>query len=149
MLLLDVNLLVYAHRTELPQHPAVAEFVKALLTDERAFGVPQIALSSFVRIVTQRAFHPPSPTSEALDFCAAMTSAPNCIIVQPGERHWAIFDQLCRVTNATGKLVPDAYLAAFAIDRDDEWVTADRDFGKFPGLTWRLLPENRRRTNPR
>lgn len=149
MLLIDVNVLVYAHRSELPQHPSISDFINDLLVEQRPFGIPEIALSSFVRIVTQRAFHPPSDTAKALDFCAAMTSAASCIVVQPGERHWAIFDRLCRATNATGKLVPDAYLAAFAVDRDAEWVTADRDFGKFPGLTWRLMPENRRRTNPK
>ncbi|MDQ3441007.1 MAG: type II toxin-antitoxin system VapC family toxin [Planctomycetota bacterium] len=149
MILIDANVLVYAHRAELPQHPPIEEFMQELLADQRPFGVPEIALSSFVRIVTQRAFHPPSSTADALDFCTALLSSPNCVVLQPGKRHWEIFDRLCRATNAAGKLVPDAYLAAFAVDRDAEWVTADRDFGKFPGLTWRLLPENRRRTNRR
>ncbi len=149
MLLIDVNVLVYAHRAELPQHPPFARFLEGLLAEERSFGVPEIALSSFVRVVTQPAFRPPSTTAEALDFCAALKSSPRCMIVQPSGRHWAIFDRLCRAAGARGKLVPDAYLAAFALDLDAEFVTADRDFGKFPGLRWRLLPEGRARTNPK
>jgi predicted nucleic acid-binding protein len=57
--------------------------------------------------------------------------------VRPGPRHWQIFADLCRATNARGNLVADAYLAALAIEWDSEWVTADGDFGRFPGLRWR------------
>jgi hypothetical protein len=39
--------------------------------------------------------------------------------------------------NATGALVPDAYFAALAIESGSEWVTADRDYARFPGLRWR------------
>ena len=34
-------------------------------------------------------------------------------------------------------LVPDAYLAALAIESGSEWITTDRDFSRFPGLRWR------------
>jgi hypothetical protein len=38
---------------------------------------------------------------------------------------------------AKGNLVPDAYLAALAIEHGCEWISADRDFARFPGLRWR------------
>lgn len=41
---------------------------------------------------------------------------------------------LCRTANAKGPLVPDAYLAALAIESGSEWITTDRDFARFPGL---------------
>jgi hypothetical protein len=55
----------------------------------------------------------------------------------PGERHWEIFTRLCRGTDAKGNVVPDAYLAALAIEAGAEWVTTDRDYARFPGLRWR------------
>jgi len=57
--------------------------------------------------------------------------------VAPGERHWDIFGRLCREGGATGNLVPDAWLAALAIEWGCEFVTTDRDFARFPGLRWR------------
>jgi hypothetical protein len=55
----------------------------------------------------------------------------------PGERHWGIFRRLCNEVGARGNLVPDAYLAALAIESGSEWVTTDRDYARFPGLRWR------------
>lgn len=57
--------------------------------------------------------------------------------VAPGPRHWEIFDRVCRAVDAKGNLVPDAYLAALAIESGSEWITSDRDFSRFPGLRWR------------
>lgn len=149
MIILDVNVLIYAHRGEMPAHPASKALLDKLVDDDRAFGVPEMAFSSVVRIVTQPVWVPPSTTVEALEFCKAIRSLPKCHTLRPSENHWGIFDALCRVTRARGKLVADAYLAAFAIDRSDDWVTTDEDFHKFPGLRWRLLSEAEFRTNPR
>ncbi len=59
------------------------------------------------------------------------------MVVSPGERHWEIFSRLCRQTGVKGNLVPDAYLAALAIESGSEWITTDRDYVRFPGLRWR------------
>jgi toxin-antitoxin system PIN domain toxin len=147
--LLDVNILVAAHRADSPDHPEVASFLQERVEGERTFGVPEMAFSSLVRIVTQPAFKPPSTTAQAFDFCAAVMRSSRCLVVRPTQNHWTIFEQICRAGPIRGKLVADAYLAAFALDRDDEWVTTDRDFEKFPGLRWRLMPTGQLRTNPR
>ncbi|MFI5265845.1 MAG: PIN domain-containing protein, partial [Chloroflexota bacterium] len=55
----------------------------------------------------------------------------------PGPRHWDIFTSLCTRAGATGNLVPDAYLAALAIESGSEWITTDRGFARYPGLRWR------------
>ena len=61
--------------------------------------------------------------------------------ILPGPRHYALFLDLCRRSNARGKLTPDAYLAALAIEHGCEWVSYDRDFARFPGLRW-VHPED-------
>lgn len=50
-----------------------------------------------------------------------------------------IFRDLCKVANASGNLVQDAWLAALAIEHGCEWITADRDYAKFPGLRSRSV----------
>jgi predicted nucleic acid-binding protein len=34
-------------------------------------------------------------------------------------------------------MVSDAFDAALAIELGAEWITADRDYARFPGLRWR------------
>jgi toxin-antitoxin system PIN domain toxin len=75
--------------------------------------------------------------SAALAFVEEVRDQPNCVIVRPGPRHWELFTDLCRRVNARGNLVPDAYLAALAIESGSEWITTDRDYARFPGLRWR------------
>jgi toxin-antitoxin system PIN domain toxin len=95
-------------------------------------------LSGFLRIVTHpRIFKPPTPLDIAVDFVAALRSQPNCVLLAPGPRHWTIFLQLCRSAQAHGNLIPDAYIAALAIESGSELISTDRDFSRFAGLQWR------------
>ena len=99
------------------------------------FGAPALALSGFLRVTTHpRIFAAPTPLSDALDFIAALTERANFLTVYPGARHSSIFADLLRATHARGNLVPDAYLAAMAIENRGEWVTTDGDFARFPDL---------------
>lgn len=148
MLILDVNVLLQAHRKDLPFHPVCLQFLHSLLAGTERFGVPEMVFSSVVRIVTATAFSPPSTTSEALDFCSVIMRSPNCARLVPTTSHWQNFDRLCRVVGASGKRVADAYLAAFAIDLQAELVTLDRDFSRFPGLVWRAPGEAVSVVNP-
>ncbi len=74
---------------------------------------------------------------QALRFACELRSHPHCVVVAPGSRHWEIFVRLCRTANIKGNLLPDAYLAALAIESGSEWITTDRDYSRFPGLRWR------------
>lgn len=139
MLLADVNVFVYAHRPESPRSAEHRSWLESVLVGPEPFGVSEQVLSSFVRVVTnRRVYVEPTPTAVALDFCAAVLAAPAVVPVRPGPRHWSIFEQLCRTVDARGNLVPDAYLAALAVEHGATWVTSDRGFARFPGLRWQL-----------
>ena len=138
MILLDVNVLVYAFHEGAPDHERFHEWLMAAVTSDEPVGLSDLALSGFVRIATHpRIFDPPAPIGEALGFAAALRAQPNSVAVMPGPRHWDIFERQCRDAGAKGNLVPDAYLAALAIESGSEWITTDRDFSRFPGLKWR------------
>jgi hypothetical protein len=139
--LCDVNIFVHAHREDAPDHAFYRDWLEARLADTRTFLISEFVLSTFVRIVTHpRIFSLPSPLAKALQFAAEVRSASNAVGVMPGAAHWTIFAALCAKAKATGNLVPDAYLAALAIEADAEWITTDRDFQRFePELRWRLL----------
>ncbi len=138
MVLPDVNVLVYAHRADSTQHSGCRDWMESVINGDEAYGLAELVLSGFIRIVTHpKVFNKPSPLVDALAFTAQLRGRPNCVLLAPGARHWEIFARLCAEAGVKGNLVPDAYLAALAIETGCEWITTDRDFGRFKGLRWR------------
>lgn len=138
MVLPDVNLLIYAHREELPHHAPARAWIDGVLGGDEPYGLSDLVLSGFLRIVTNpRAFVGPTPIDVALATVERWRGRRNCVPVHPGPRHWPIFTRLCLEASAKGNLVPDAYLAALTIESGSEWMTTDRGFARFPGLRWR------------
>jgi len=138
MLLADVNIYIQAFRPEGPQHREMRSWLQRLIEGDETYGVAEIVLSAFLRIVTNpKAFEYPNKIQDAIDFANEVRNQPNCLVITPGPRHWDIFTDLCRQVGARGNLVPDAYFAALAIESGSEWITLDRDFSRFPGLRWK------------
>lgn len=138
MILLDVNVLVHAHREDADRHPEFRAFLESALDGPEPCGVSDLVLSGCLRVVTHpRVFDPPSPLRAALEFVRTVREHPNTRVVRPGDRHWDLFVQLCQEGDARGNLVSDAYHAALAVESGGEWITTDRDFARFPGLRWR------------
>jgi toxin-antitoxin system PIN domain toxin len=138
MILIDVNVLVYAHRRDAPNHGAYLAWWERCAGSQQAFGMADLVLSGFLRVVTHPGvFNPPTPIETAVRFVEEIRSRPNYVELRPGVRHWEIFANSCRAANARGNLIPDAYLAALAIESGSEWITADRGYSRFPGLRWR------------
>jgi toxin-antitoxin system PIN domain toxin len=134
----DVNVLVYAHRADAPDHDRYRAWLEAWLASSAPVGVADRVLTAVVRVATHpRIFDPPSTLEQALSFIADVADSPNRRALRPGRRHRTIFAELCRRSGARGSLVTDAELAALAIEHGCEWLTTDRDFARFPGLRWR------------
>lgn len=138
MILVDANVLIYAHRRDTERHEEYRAWLSNALGGESPVAFTGQTLASVVRVLTHRGiWNVPVTLREALAFAGAIRSAPAAIILEPGERHWEIFDSLCREANARGNLVMDAWLAALAIEHGCTLITTDRDFARFPGLKWR------------
>jgi toxin-antitoxin system PIN domain toxin len=134
----DVNVLVYAHREDAATHKGYRDWLERLVNGDAAYGMSDLVLSGFIRVVTHpKVFKHPSKVSDALAFAGQLRDQSNCVRVEPGPRHWEVFRRLCLESGVKGNLVPDAYLAAVAIECGCEWVSTDRDFARFKGLRWR------------
>ncbi len=109
-----------------------------MLASDQAYGMSELVLSAFVRIVTHpRIFNPPSTLEEALAFASDVMTPEHAVPIAPGPRHWEIFAKVCRESKAKGNLITDAYFAALAIEAGCEWISTDGDYARFPSLKWR------------
>jgi toxin-antitoxin system PIN domain toxin len=136
MQLPDVNVLIYAHREDAPEHDRYAAWLIALTAADEPFALAEIVLASFLRIVTNpKIFDPPTPMETGIAFCQRLVEWPRAELISPSRRHWDLFVDLC--AKVQGPLVTDAYLAALAIEHGCELITTDSDFARFPGLRWR------------
>ncbi len=132
MILLDVNVLIYAHRAELPQHRLAAAFLDGLLEGDDSFALSSVIAAAFLRITTHhRAFNPPTEMTQALAFIRILRENPCCVSLEPEERHWTVLEQLCRLPGIRGPLVTDAWIAALAIEHGCALATSDGDFKRF------------------
>lgn len=139
MLLPDVNLLIYAHRADTPQHEAALGWFDDLLARDVVFGISSLAAVAFVRVVTGAAFKErASSLSQATEFIDELSGAPACRWVSPGLEHWSYVSRLCLATRSAGAMVGDAQHAAIAIENGCTLVSADDDFARFEplGLRW-------------
>jgi toxin-antitoxin system PIN domain toxin len=134
----DVNVLLYAHRPESGRHDEYREWLEARLVAPEPFGVSELVLSAVIRISTNhRVYVAPTPPATAVQYGEDLRAGPSTVTIRPGPRHWAIFAELCTSVQARANVVPDAYLAALAIEHGATWLTADTGFARFPGLRWR------------
>lgn len=136
MLLLDVNVCLYAYR---PAESEVAARVHAWLTSRlvgrERVGVSESVLAAVVRIATHpRVFRQPSTPADAIAFTESLLAAPAAQLVRPGPDHWPLARELITEHRLRGNDVPDAVLAAHALELGASLVTLDRGFARFTPL---------------
>ncbi len=135
MFLMDVNVLVYAHREDTPYHLVYREWLESIINGNAAYGYSELVLSGFLRVVTHpRVFEVPSALSSAVRFVNQIRAAPPAVCLAPGPMHWKIFLECLEQFNAKGNDIPDAYYAALAMEWNCVWVTTDKGFKRFKGL---------------
>ncbi len=138
MILLDANLLIYAHVTSFPQHVRAREWLDAQLGGSGPVGLPWPTLLGFLRIVTNpRVFQRPEPMAWAWRQVSAWLDAEVAWIPQPTERHREVLGSLLQGAGVQANLVPDAHLAALAIEHGLVVCSTDGDFARFPEVRWR------------
>jgi toxin-antitoxin system PIN domain toxin len=136
-MLLDANLLLYAVHKRAEQHEAAASWLTEQLNGPRRVGLPWQSLASFLRIATHpRAFERPLSPGTAWERVTDWLSAPVAWIPEPGREYVRILGELIRNYDIRGNLVPDATLAALAIEHGVILYSTDTDFARFRELHW-------------
>ncbi len=139
MIAVDTNLLVYAHREESPWHEAAHARIVELAEGPALWAIPWPCLHEFLAIVTHpRIFAPPTPLPAALEQVAAWLESPSLVLLAEADGYWPELRGSLEAGRVVGPQVHDAHVVALCrLHGIQELWTADRDFGRFPGLSVR------------
>jgi uncharacterized protein len=135
VILIDANILIYAHNSTSAQHAPAKRWLEATLSRESDVRIGLAGLLAFVRISTAATiFDEPMSPAEALSIVEGWLARENVSVCQPTDRHWLVLADLAAKGQARGSLLMDAHQAALAVEHGATLATTDRDFTRFPGL---------------
>ncbi|MBU3750477.1 MAG: type II toxin-antitoxin system VapC family toxin [Mycobacterium sp.] len=136
-MIVDANLLLYAVDESSVHNRAASSWLEKTLGGDSRVGLPWQTIGAFLRIVTHpRVVENPLSGAEAWRYVADWLAVPVVWIPPATETTARVYARLCEQVEVTGNLVPDAQLAAVAVEHGTELVSADTDFMRFPGLRW-------------
>ncbi len=137
MIVPDVNLLLYATNSSMPQHTRALHWMNTLFRGDEPIGFSWFVVVGFVRIATNpRVYRAPMSVGDALAVVDGWLSQRLVSIIEPTPAHWEILSTLLRESGTAGNLTNDAHLAALCIERGATLHSADGDFTRFRGLRW-------------
>lgn len=137
MIVLDVNLLIYAYDTTCKDHKRARLWVEDIFSGNEPVGLPWQNISAFLRILTYpEAFGERFTMEQVIGIVDAWLALPHVRTLVPGENHWELFREMLAKGDVRGKLTSDAALAALTVEYGGVLYTNDRDFARFPGLRW-------------
>lgn len=138
MIVLDVNILLYAYDAFSPKHREASHCIEEVFSSPELVGIPWSTVAAFLRIVTNpRLFEKSRSVEEAIKAVETWLGRSNVRLLAPGDQHWTHLRRMLLDGQARGPLVSDAQLAAITIEYGGELYTTDRDFARFPGLRWK------------
>ena len=136
-MLVDANLLLYAHNRSAPEHAAARAWFERALSGPGRIGVPWPSILAFVRLASNPVvFRQPITPAAAWQVVRQWHRQENVWTPTPGTTHGEIFESLLADRHVTSRMVPDAHLAALAIEHGLTLCSTDGDFAKFTGLRW-------------
>jgi uncharacterized protein len=139
MIAIDTNILVYAHRQDMPQHSAAFQALDVLGRSGQRWAIAWPCIHEFLSVVTGRAFKElATPLTIALDTIEQWIAHPNCQLIGEQNNHLTLLSGLTQRAQLSGAAIQDARIAAICIEHDvQELWTSDRDFQRFPDLRTR------------
>jgi hypothetical protein len=137
VIVLDVNLLLYAQDSTSPHHAAAQAWLRGIISGPEIIGLPWQVVWAFLRLSTNsRIFTNCLSMEQAVGIVQQWMDLKQVRILAPSERHWSLLKQLLKEGQVRGPMMTDAELAALTIEYGGVLYTTDRDFARFPGLRW-------------
>jgi toxin-antitoxin system PIN domain toxin len=137
VILVDANLLVYAHVSSLGAHERARSWLDGRIAGTAPVGLPWESLLAFVRLVSNpRVFERPLTVAEAWEQVESWVSCPAVWVPEPTEKHAELLAAFLRAPGLRANHVPDAHLAAIAVGHGLVLCSSDADFARFEGLRW-------------
>jgi toxin-antitoxin system PIN domain toxin len=138
VIIVDVNILIYAVNQDAPLHSRAKSWLEATISGKETIGISWTVLLAFLRLTTRPGlFRNPISVDTAFDVLDSWLEQPSVTLIDPGPRHGIILREILAPMGSGGNLTSDAHLAALALEHRAELCSSDHDFLRFPGLKWR------------
>lgn len=136
MTAVDTNILVYAHRGEMPMHEPARRCIRQLSESTAPWAIPWPCVHEFVAVVSNpRAFRTPSPMDVALTQMEYWMDSPSVVLLGETKSHWRFLRTIVGSAKIAGPAVHDARIAALCQQHGVTTLfSVDRDFSRFTGL---------------
>lgn len=136
-MIVDANILLYAIDLESPFHGRAAQWLEEAVNSPRRVGLPWQTIGAFLRISTHpRLNESPLSVEQAWSFVDDWLAQETVWIPAATQHTASILGELLTATQVAANLIPDAQLAALAIEHGVPVVSNDSDFARFPGCAW-------------
>lgn len=141
MIAIDTNILVYAHREELPLHRKAKARLVRLAEGLEPWAMPVFCIGEFLRVVTHpKLFNPPSTIHQATQAIESLLASPSVVLLDPTQNYWPIFAETAKSADAKGNILYDVQIVAVCREHGvREILSEDRDFSRFGGITLHTL----------
>lgn len=137
MILVDVNLLIYATDRDAASHLGAKDWLETVMSGNESVGFSWSVLLAFLRLTTRPGlFRKPLSIKQAFEVMDSWLDQPVAVILHPGNRHLNLLREMLLTRGTGGNLTSDAHLAALAIEHEAQLFTSDNDFARFRGLRW-------------
>jgi hypothetical protein len=137
VIVLDANILLYAHDSTSERHSVARAWLAGVVSGPELIGLPWQVVWAFLRLTTNPRIFTNSLTMEkAVGIVQEWMDLKHVRLLAPGERHWDLLRHILIEGQVRGALTTDAELAALTIEHGGVLYTTDRDFARFPGLRW-------------
>jgi toxin-antitoxin system PIN domain toxin len=137
MIVVDVNLLLYAYDGRATAHERARLWWQSVISGQELIGLPWQTIHAFLRISTDKRISGNQvPMESSLALVEQWINLPHLHVLTPRDRHWSLLRRMLLEGQAKGPMTTDAQLAAITIEHSGVLYTSDRDFARFPGLRW-------------
>lgn len=136
MIVFDTNLLIYAHRSRVPEHRAALQALDEGVDHPAGWGISLPCIGEFFAVVTHPAASGrPSTAAEAEGFLSRFLADGQGAVLHPGPDFARRLLETARELDVRGPRVFDLQIALVARDHGAETIwTHDRDFVCLPGI---------------
>ena len=136
MIAVDTNILIYAHRAEMPFYKKSDKLLTELVESTQDWAIAWPSIHEFIAVVTNpKIFKTPTPLKDALIQVDCWLESPYLNLLSENSEYWEVLKEMATKAILVGAHIHDIRIAALCVVHHVKTLwSADRDFSHVSGL---------------